>query len=283
MLGIGDDMAALDLGGRPVLITGDMLLDGVHFDSTEHSLKDIGRKAAACSLSDCAAMAVRPLGALVSLALPRRLGMEQAKLLTEGITSMCASYGCELVGGDTTSWENPLVVDVAMLATPYTDITPVRRDGGCAGDGVYVTGTLGGSRLGKHLTFTPRVREARAIAELLGAGLHAMIDLSDGLAIDLDRVGEASRTGAVLDEALLVNVTSDAAREAAGRDGRSALDHLLGDGEDFELLVCAEVAESVAAQCGLARIGWLIEGTGLRLRSLDGTETPLTPQGYQHL
>ena len=282
-LGIGDDMAMLDTGGQPVLITGDMLLEGVHFDSAKHAPSEIGRKAAACSLSDCAAMAVRPIGAVVSLALPRGFTLAQAKTLTEGIATMCEAYECALIGGDTTSWPNPLAIDVAMLATPYANIAPVRRDGAQAGDGIFVTGPLGGSLLGKHLTFTPRVHEARTIAGTLGPKLHAMIDLSDGTGIDLDRIAEASGVGAVLDEALLMKAASEAAHQAAQLDGGAVLDHVLGDGEDFELLVSADLDEATAQRLALLRIGEITKGTGLRLRAANGAEKPLKPQGYQHL
>ena len=282
-LGIGDDMAMLDTGGQPILITSDMLLDGVHFDTADHSLSDIGHKAAACSLSDCAAMAVQPVAAVVSLALPRSFSVEQAKSLTDAIAKTCEAHGCELAVGDTGSWKNPLAIDVAMLARPYPNIAPVCRDGAQPGDGVFVTGPLGGSLLGKHLTFEPRVHEAKTIAETLATKLHAMIDVTDGLAIDLDRIAEASLCGAVLDESLLLNATATDAKRAADRDGHSVLEHVLGDGEDFELLLTGDVDDRLAARLGLLRIGVIATETGLRLRTANGCENHLEPTGYQHL
>lgn len=282
-LGVGDDMAMVTVDGARVLVTADMLLDGVHFETDRHSLAAIGTKAIGCSLSDCAAMAVQPVAAVASLALPREFSLDEAQALTEAMASACEAYGCDLVGGDTTSWDNPLAIDVSMLAIPYPAITPVRRDGARPGDGIFVTGLLGGSLLGRHLAFTPRVCEARAIAERLGGRLHAMIDISDGLAIDLDRMTEASGAGAVLDEALVRRTASPAAYQAAHLDGQPVLEHVLHDGEDFELLLAGEVDDQSAAMLSLVRVGTIVAEAGLRMKTADGSETPLEPGGYQHL
>ena len=283
VLGIGDDMAMLRSEGQPVLVTSDMLLDGVHFQSEKHSPGEIGRKAACCSLSDCAAMAVKPVGAILSLALPRTFSAGQAQELVESLIATCEEYGCPLIGGDTTSWDNPMAVDVSMLAQPHSDIVPVRRDGGQKDDGVFVTGKLGGSLLGKHLTFTPRVAEAEMIARTLGPKLHAMMDISDGVAIDLDRMIEASGVGALLEEKLLQTVASDAAKEASANDGRSILDHVLSDGEDFELLIAGNINADAANHLGLLPIGKVTADSGLRIRTLAENEEKLEPKGYQHL
>lgn len=281
-IGIGDDMALL-AGADPILITCDMLLDGCHFDSTAHTLEQIGTKAASCSLSDCAAMAVQPRAAVASVAIPPAIGTEGAKVLSKAIADRCEAYGARLVGGDTTGWRGPLVVDIAMLGSPYPGIAPVRRSGAMPGDGVFVTGPLGGSLLGRHLTFTPRVREARAIAEAFGDRLHAMLDISDGLAIDLDRMTEASGVGAVLDEPNVLACAHADARRAAATDGRSLLDHVLGDGEDFELLLAADVDDVTAVRFNLTRVGIVESTTGLRLRETGGAIRPLEPIGYDHL
>ncbi len=282
-IAVGDDMAALRIDAGRLLITTDILLDGVHFQTERHSLAQIGQKAISCSLSDCAAMAVRPLIAVTSLAIPQKMGVQAAKTLLDAMAAQCKAFGCRLVGGDTTSWVNPLAVDVAMLAVPYPGIEPVRRSGARPGDEVYVTGPLGGSLLERHLAFTPRVHEAKQIAESLGPRLHAMMDISDGLAIDLDRLVEASGVGAVLDEERVLAVASDDARAAASADGRSILEHALHDGEDFELLVCAEASDSDADGLALRKVGEIVEGSGLQLRTAGGRLAPLEPLGYQHL
>ena len=195
LLGIGDDMAILERPGGPILIASDMQLDGVHFDTSRHELADIGRKAAACCLSDCAAMAVRPIAMTVSVAHPRAWSLEQAQALASGVETVARAHHAPIVGGDTTSWDQGLAIDVSVLAEPFPGIDPVRRDGARPGDRLFVTGPLGGSLRGKHMRFQPRIAEAREIASVVGGRLHAMIDVTDGLALDLHRVCVASGVG----------------------------------------------------------------------------------------
>ncbi|NOX59107.1 MAG: thiamine-monophosphate kinase [Planctomycetes bacterium] len=278
---IGDDMGGLAIGGDQILVTADMLLDGIHFDLAEHSPAAIGRKAAACSLSDCAAMAVCPRGAIVSLALPDRFSVDDAKAIMEGVIDMCGRFDCVLMGGDTTRWKHPLVVDVAMVACPYPGIGPVRRDGAQAGDRILTTGRLGGSIRGHHLSFTPRVHEAHRIAAALGENLHAMMDISDGLAIDLDRMLEASGKGAILDRDAVLAVASDAANEIS-RNDEDLIRHVLSDGEDYELLLTAKLTDEEAESLGLIAVGTIDEGEGMRLRDSQGHETKIEPVGWQH-
>ncbi len=276
-VGIGDDMAVLELGGRRVLMAADMMLDGVHFDSTRDDLRLVGRKALACNLSDCAAMAVRPVAATVSLALPRSFELPQAQRILEGVEDLAAEYNVALAGGDTTSWDQPMVIDVAVLAEPYEGVEPVLRRGAQPRDGLYVTGPLGGSLIGRHLTFEPRVREAHRLAGSLRSRLHAMMDISDGLSIDAHRMATASGVGVELDEAAVLAVASDDARAMARLDGRPLLDHALSDGEDFELLL----AVAGEPESGLLRVGRITE-SGFDLRGADGVVRPLKPQGYVH-
>jgi thiamine-monophosphate kinase len=147
-----------------------------------------------------------------------------------------------------------------------------------------VTGKLGGSLRGRHLTFKPRVWEARRMAEDLGPDLHALIDISDGLSLDLARMCEASGVGARLDEALLRAAISTAAEAAAAEDGRTAQAHALEDGEDFELL--AAIAPQAATDSRLAALGLIpvgvVTGSGLELAGRDGAWTPLDARGYDH-
>ncbi len=318
-LGIGDDMAAVRVGSDLLLVSSDMLLDGVHFDTTRHEPEQIGRKAVACSLSDCAAMAVRPLAATVSVALPaagltepraaplyaKRQGLARAnfrvsgtsprlqaaarggefdaKALFRGMFAIAAEYDVAIVGGDTTRWQHPLAIDVAITATPFEGIDPVTRAGARHTDALYVTGPLGGSLLGRHMAFTPRVDEARTIAETLGPRLHAMIDISDGLSLDLWRMCKASGVGAILDENDLQSVVSDDARRLAAdpqRGEQTALEHVLGDGEDFELLLAVS-GEPSAPGAQLHRVGTVTD-SDLRIRRLNGRVEPLEPKGFLH-
>ncbi len=295
ILGVGDDMAIVDCGLRPaapgsqadcgLCISSDMLLDGVHFDTKCHDLSLIGRKAVACSLSDCAAMAVRPLAATVSLALPAGGSLSDAQEMFQGMLAIAKEYGLSIVGGDTTRWKSEaggLAIDVAVTATRFEGIEPVRRSGARPGDVLYVTGRLGGSLLGKHLTFTPRVREARLLAESMGDRLHAMIDVSDGLSLDLWRICLASGCGAVLDERRLQQVISDSAKTAADTDGRSPLDHALSDGEDYELLLAVSAEGAVTTDAvSLHPVGQVTD-SGLWMRRINGQTEPLEPRGFVH-
>ena len=289
-IGIGDDMAAIAFGAGCVLVTADMLLDGVHFDTAGHTLEQIGRKAMACSLSDCAAMACRPRGAVISVALPNTMTMDEAKQLASGLLAMGRQFDCPLVGGDTTSWNHPLAIDVSMLAEPMVARGPVRRDGARPGDELYVTGPLGGSLLGRHLAFTPRLAEAEAMVTRFGDAVHAMIDISDGLVTDGLRVARASGCIVQLDAACVEAVVSDDARDAARRDGRPAIEHALHDGEDFELLV-AMAPDAAAAMDQFAqaptRIGTVrpLPPDGppqVWLRHANGVVEPVEPKGYEH-
>ncbi|MEK6676446.1 MAG: thiamine-phosphate kinase [Planctomycetota bacterium] len=283
-LGIGDDMAVLRPISGQILLTSDMLLDGVHFNTQEQALERIGRKAIACSLSDCAAMAATPVAAVVSVALPESMTLSQTKELFGGMLRLADEFELAIVGGDTTRWRNPLVIDVVITATVENGFEPVLRSGAMAGDTIWVSGPLGGSILGRHLSFTPRVREAIELRRSLGSRLHAMMDISDGLSLDLWRMCQESGCGAVLDEAKLDGVTSVDARALSERDGRSALDHVLSDGEDFELLLTIDSsggADLDQFSIPLFSVGEICE-SGLSIRRRTGHVEPLEPKGFVH-
>jgi thiamine-monophosphate kinase len=257
-----------------------MLLEGSCFRLAEAGPRLVGRKAMAVNLSDIAAMAGRPVGAVVSVGLPRQGGRALAEELYRGLREMADAFDTALIGGDTNSWSGPLVISVTLLGEA-TGRGPVRRDGARPGDWLLVTGPLGGSILGKHLTFTPRVREALQLHEQ--ADLHALIDISDGLAADLNHICVESQCGAVVRaEAIPV---ADAARSLA--DGRSAVEHALTDGEDFELVVALPTADArqlLQTQpipgITLFHIGECVE-EGLWLEE-TGQRRPLAPVGYVH-
>jgi thiamine-monophosphate kinase len=272
-------------GAGECVVTTDLLMDHVDFELSEIDPRRAGRKALAANLSDLAAMASRPLAGVVSLALPRAGGMDLAVALYEGLLPLAEQYNVAIAGGDTNIWDGPLVISMTLLGET-TPRGPLCRSGARPGDWIVVTGSFGGSILGKHLDFEPRVDEALLLAERFG--LHAGIDASDGLSIDLSHLAEESRCGALVDLAL-VPVAEDAHRLAAKMaDGSTPLDHALADGEDFELILAVppeEAARMLAEQplgVPLARIGQFIAEPGLWRDDDRGGRTALAPRGYEH-
>ena len=281
-VGIGDDAAVIDWPEpQKQLVAVDMLVEGVHFDLDQATPEQVGRKALAVNLSDIAAMAGRPVAAVVSFALPRGRATELGQRLYEGLAQLADSLGVALAGGDTTVTDGPLVISVTVIGTPGNGGS-VLRNGAQPGDRLLVTGCLGFSRQGHHLDFTPRLTEA---AGLLGSGgLHAMIDISDGLAADLHHVLRASGVGAELQaDRIPVRDFSPSAD-----DRRTPLDHAISDGEDFELL--AAVAPDAAAtllakppcETRLSDIGVVVQGHSAELLMPDGQVVILPPLGYEH-
>jgi len=282
LVGPGDDCAVLQPPSRSLLVTTDMLLDGSCFILSEAGPRRVGRKAMAVNLSDIAAMAGVPIAAVVSVGLPRSGGRELAEELYLGMREMADSFQVPLVGGDTNSWDGPLSISMTVLGEA-TSRGPVLRSGAKIGDWIMVTGPLGGSILGHHLDFVPRVREALHLHEV--ADLHAMIDLSDGLAQDLHHICQESRCGAVI-FADSVPIT-DAAHALSARDGKSPLDHALSDGEDFELAFTVSPAdgerllrEQPVTGIELHRIGEIV-ADGYWLERAGNREV-LAGMGYEH-
>jgi thiamine-monophosphate kinase len=288
VIGIGDDCAILrPSAGSDLLVTTDMLMDGRHFRLDRDGAEAVGFKALGVNLSDIAAMAGVPIAAVVAVALPLAAGdaVAVAQGLHTGMQPLSEQFGVDLVGGDTNAWEGPLVVSLTVLGEA-TRRGAVRRSGALVGDVICVTGPLGGSLLGRHLRPEPRIREALALHA--SAQLHALIDISDGLASDLGHIIEESGgLGAVLD-AGAIPVHPDALA-LSHIDGLPALDHALNDGEDFELAVvlapgdAARLLDSPPAPALLHRVGVITTGPGLYLRDGDGSITRIEPRGFDHL
>ncbi len=285
-LGPGDDAAVLQLAEvDECVITVDLLTDRVDFELSEIDPRRAGRKALAVNLSDLAAMASRPLAAVIALALPRRGGFELAVALYEGLLPLAERYQLAIAGGDTNSWDGPLAVSITLLGE-VTEDGPLRRGGARPGDLIVVTGSFGGSILGRHFDFEPRIREALLLNERYE--LRAGIDVSDGLLRDLGHIAEESGCGAVL-RTEDVPVSEDARRLAQTlADGSTPLDHALSDGEDFELILAVppEEAQRMLAeqplQVPLTVIGQFISEPGLWQADAQGGQRKLAPRGWQH-
>ena len=280
-IAIGDDAAAVVDGfGNRQLIALDTVVEGTHVERGDEVPEQLGRKAILANLSDIAAMGGRPEWALAGLTLPEGAPAEWAKRAMEAMFQACREWGVVLVGGDTTVGGNRMVVTIAMTGRPIA--RPISRAGARPGDVIGVTGAFGGSILGKHLDFTPRLAEARTLVQF--GPPSAMCDVSDGLLRDLANILALSKCGAELDGQ---SIPLAAAAHEAAKDGhRSALEHALHDGEDFELLFTApgEVLESIAREWRhstvLTRIGRIVP-RGLTL-VIDGVAREVEPGGFDH-
>jgi len=268
ILPASDDLAILKFDPSDLILVGiDQVLDGVHFDSAQHAPELIGRKVMNRNLSDCAAMACLPAAAVVSVALVKGTPVEFAKALYLGMKAAGEAFDCPIVGGDTGSWGQKLAVSVSILGRS-AGVTPVRRSGAQPGDAIYVTGPLGGSILGRHLAFIPRVHEARQLVS--NHRISAMIDISDGLSRDVAHIARESGVGVVLDAALVP--IHDHARQLPG----DPLDHALHDGEDHELCFTGEpgIVDAI-------RIGTVIAEKGVWLER-SGKRESLAAKGFEH-
>ncbi len=243
----------------------------------------IGRKALAVNLSDLAAMSSTPQAAFVSLLLPRSAAPELAKQLYAGLLDLAREFDVSLAGGDTNRWAGQLVINVAALGT-LSERGPLRRGGAQVGDVILVTGALGGSRLEHHLTFQPRVTESLLLHHRYQ--LHAGMDLSDGLALDLSRLLTESNVGAIIETASIP--IAEAARTLSRTSGRTPLQHALSDGEDFELLLtmspkeASRLLQDQPLSVPVSQIGQIVDGPGQWQVDAHGNRSVLAPAGYLH-
>ncbi len=282
VLGIGDD-AAVIRSNCPAgeVITTDMLMEGVDFLAEEASPEEMGRKALAVNLSDIAAMGAKPTAAFVSVALPRHRGVEFARGVYTGLESLAGEYDVAIAGGDTNTWDGPFVISLTLIGEPLGS-APILRCGALPGDVVLVTGAFGGSILGRHLHFTPRLNEVRRLLEIVTP--HAMIDVSDGLAADLHHLLEESHVGAIIDTAA-IPIHADAHQM---NDGVTPLRHALGDGEDFELIFSLSPDDATRLRATwdhstpLTPIGVITAERAVMLQNAKGAREPLLPWGWAH-
>jgi len=221
--GAGDDCAVIGARWERMwrLLKTDCVIEGVHFLPKEKPLR-VGWKALCRAVSDIAAMGGVPRHALITIAVRRQVSLAWLRALYAGLRKAARRFGVSIVGGETARSPGPAFISVSLTGE-VERARCVTRDGGKAGDLLYVTGRLGGSLAARHLDFVPRLAEARWLTEHFH--VRAMMDISDGLAADLPRLAKASRCGFEIDE------------EKIPRNPGCSVAQALGDGEDFELLL----------------------------------------------
>jgi thiamine-monophosphate kinase len=302
LVGPGDDGAVVRAGSGELVLTTDAMVDGVHFLTDRTTPRDLGYKAIAVNVSDIAAMAGSPRFALCALTLTDAIDASWVVELAAGMRECCDEFAVSLVGGNLSRG-----AELAIVVTLTGEVAPgraVRRDGARPGDRVVVTGSLGGAAAGLRVSSqrswsdderdalrrsmrpVPRVGEASILS---AHGATAMMDVSDGLAIDLSRLCRASGVGARVDVARVPVHPASSLHEA------------LGGGEDYELLATLPGPDAVdraakdiheAFGVSLGDIGVIIGGEGEKSAAEsagglvavdeDGTERPLEIEGWDH-
>jgi len=288
IVGPGDDCAVLDSGqpGRWLLLKTDAVVQGVHFHETTDPEK-IGHKALGRCLSDIAAMAGRPLAALITMALPSHFDPAFLQRIYTGMSRLAEQHGVAIVGGETTSNPGGLLISVCLLGDVASDKC-ILRSGAKGSDALFVTGELGGSLAGKHLEFQPRLEEARWLAGHFA--VHAMMDLSDGLAGDLRHLLQRSKVGAEVAAGSIPISCAAKLQAKSSSPPKTPLQAALGDGEDFELLFTVAGRDAVPLldawkkqfpKLRLSCIGKITSTPGLKLRTKTGAHS-LEAHGYVH-
>ncbi|MDO9511382.1 MAG: thiamine-phosphate kinase [Bacteroidales bacterium] len=309
--GVGDDAAVLDFKDKQVLVSTDLLVEGVHFDLTYYPLKHLGYKAAVVNFSDIYAMNGHPKQMFVGLAVSSRFPAEALDELYEGMKLACERYGVDLAGGDTTSSHSGLMLSISVTGEVEAG-KAVYRNGANENDLICVSGDLGGAYIGllllereKHVfkanpDMQPDLSGADYILErqlkpeagkitiekLAAAGIMptSMIDISDGLASEILHICTDSEKGcAIYAEKIPIDfVTSDFAESF----NISPLTAALNGGEDYELLftIPIDMHEKIKELEHVSVIGHITnKESGCLLVTTDGSAVELTAQGWNHM
>ena len=300
-IGIGDDCAVIGNSELDTLATTDTLIENVHFNLRYFCPKTLGEKAVAVNLSDIAAMGGVPLYILISLGIPAPTQVEFVEELYEGFENMAKKYNCSIIGGDIVKSNSALMISITIIGEIKKNAF-LSRAGAKNKDKIFITGVLGDSAaaldllnearptknkiIEKHLSPTPRLEEGQRLAGEIG--VSAMIDLSDGLISDLQRICDESQCGArVYLDKIPISIRL---RELGKLSNKNVLDYALYGGEDYELLFTINENRSNNIQkkwqnmkTPITYIGEIEKKrNGITLVHRDGKEEPLAKSGYDH-
>jgi thiamine-monophosphate kinase len=298
--GIGDDCAVLRVPpGHELLVTTDFTLENVHFRRDWHRPELVGRRCLTRGLSDIAAMGGEPRAAFLSLALPSDVPQKWVRRFLKGLLDLADEFKVPLAGGDTaeSGGGGGILADIVVVGSVPKG-KAMLRSGAKAGEGIYVTGELGGSAAELARLAEAKPTAAEHLEQLSGqsrpqarvaVGLwlrrhrvaSAMIDLSDGLSTDLDHICQESHVGAEIEAEAIPRARFGLGKELGKK--RVALELALHGGDDYELLFtsAAEVPNKVAG-VRVTRIGHTTPSAGMRLIGPDGKEHPLRVGGWEH-
>lgn len=306
-VGIDDDAAAFRSSpDRLVLVTTDILIENIHFKMEYFTFYQLGWRSMAANLSDIAAMAGEPEYAFVSMALSESTALESVEELYGGMRDLAAQYNVVVIGGDTTRSNSDIFLNLTIVGSVEPNLI-VTRSGACVGDAIYVTGHLGGSLAGvkvlnsaelagrykyssiadRHRMPNPRIQESRFLRANMA--LHAMIDVSDGLASEVHHICRSSGVGAEVEEAAIPLAAE--AREVAAKLGDEATIYALAGGEDFEIVFTAleieveRIKSKFESKFGipLTKVGRIVKAKeGVHLITTSGRRIPLHSEGWDH-
>ncbi len=308
VLGVGDDAAVLDHFGKQVVVTTDLLVEGIHFDLMYTPLKHLGYKAVVVNLSDVYAMNAQPAQITISIAISNRISLEALNEFYEGVFLACEKYGVDLVGGDTSSSQKGFIISVTAIGEAAPDKI-VKRSTAQKGDLICVSGDLGGAFLGltlmerekKIYLENPAIQpdlenqsyivgrllkpEARkdiiAFFETNDIMPTAMMDVSDGISSEVLHLCKQSQLGCLLyEEKLPIHEDS---RNAAFRFGLDPTVCALNGGEDYELIFTLkqEDYDKLVLNEEISVIGYMTElEDGCHIRTRGGNQFPITAQGW---
>jgi thiamine-monophosphate kinase len=301
-LALSDDAAFIKPPpGCEIVLKTDAIIGGVHFFA-EDAARDVAKKALRVNLSDLAAKGARPLGFLLSLALPKETGDDWLAAFAQGLREDAEAYGCPLFGGDTDCTPGPITISIAMVGS-VPEGTMVRRAGARPGDRVFVSGTIGDAALGlvlrkgatwklsdaqrQHLMSRYLLPQPRnALAEAVRVHASASMDVSDGLVGDFAKLARVSKVAAEIAAARVP--LSDAAQAAIAGDP-AMLETALTGGDDFEIVCTVPAAKAdsflaaaKAAKVAVTEIGEIKAGEGVRFVDSHGQALAFKRTSFSH-